>query len=89
MHGIDAQQLFLHHLCRILVPGHHDGLSAGAEGFRHEVHHLVKLLLVLLRVLRENVVLDIFLDEFSRCLVSHPIASRALQVGWGIDRIRI
>ena len=40
MHGIDAQQLFLHHLCRVLVSGNHDGLSAGAEGFRNDAKKL-------------------------------------------------
>lgn len=87
--GRDAQQLLLHHLSRVLVSGNHDGFLTGAEGFRNEVHHLVKLLSVLLRVLHENVVLDILFDDLSRFLVSHPVISRALQGGWGIDWIRI
>ena len=62
---------------------------AGAEGFRNKLHHLVKLLLVLPRVLHENVVLDILSDDLSRFLVSYPVISRALQGGWGIDWIRI
>ena len=74
---------------RIFVACHNDGLSAGAEGFRNEVHHLVKLLLVLLRVLHESVILNVFSDDLSRFLVSHPVISRALQGGREIDRIRI
>ena len=61
--AVQFQELGLDQLCRIIVPGHPDGLAVGADGFQQDVHDFVQLFPVYPGILGEDVILDVLQNQ--------------------------
>ena len=64
MTAVEFHKLFFHKLCRVIVPGDTDSLSAGADRFKDKGHNLVQAFFFKVSVLDEMLILDIVLDNF-------------------------
>ena len=88
------QEFCLDQLCRVIVPGHPDGLAGSADRFQQDVHDLVQLLPVYPGILGEGVILDVLQNQvpvdligrflsasgpFRRLCRSRPFSSRSLE----------
>ena len=65
MAAVQFHKLCFHKLGWVVVPGNADSLSCRTDGFKHEVNDFVKTFPVKAVVLREYVILDIVLDDFT------------------------
>ena len=57
------QKLAFDKLCRIVIPGDAERLSRCAYRFQYEVNDFVQSVFIHVRILYENVILDIVLDD--------------------------
>ena len=64
MTAVEFHKLCFHKLCRVIVPGDTDSLSAGADRFKDKGHNLVQAFFFKVSVLDEMLILDIVLDNF-------------------------
>lgn len=64
MAAVQLHKLAFHKLGGVVVPGNAERLSRCAYRFKYEVNDFVQAVFIHVRVLNENVILDIFLDDF-------------------------
>ena len=97
--AVQLQEFRLDQFCRVIVPGHPDGLAGSADRFQQDVHDLVQLFPVYPGILGEGVILDVLqnqapVDLIGRFLsASSPFRRRCRclvlvqrQGVWGMDR---
>ena len=97
--AVQLQEFRIDNLCRVIVPGHPDGLAGSADRFQQDVHDLVQLFPVYPGILGEGGLLDVLqkqvpVDLIGRFLsASFPFRRRCLclvlvqrQGVWGMDR---
>lgn len=61
--AVQFQEFRLDQLCRVIVPGHPDGLAGSADRFQQDVHDFVQLFPVYPGILGEGVILDVLQNQ--------------------------